>query len=785
MFELDHFDIEDDDELMYRQYMAAGIRVIPLHKIAKSNDALVCGCGNPECVTTGKHPVADGWQNAPMWDDEQVETMRSIWGQLHPGFGALIRDGLLIVDVDERNGGAESQDKLEKKLGISFKSCAGFAVQTGSGGRSAHYYFRQKGEPKKLRQALSEYPGIDFKSTGFVVGCGSPHASGNSYEKMKGWPEDVGEPPADLMEMLEQKSRLNVVVNGVSRDLPFTDLEKIVMCVRNDGADYEHWVRVGMGLHDATNGSDDGYQVWCNWSNLSDKHDERSMPNKWRSFSAGGDDNVTVGTLIKWAKENGYIEPVTFDSDVFKDVEQEKAGEVANSLAVVALAEGVKPWDIPGYAGKVYQWIDGQCRYPRQSITAGATLYALSCIGGMRHTDERDDMTLNMMVFNVAGTGTGKENVNQAVTELFSRIGIVSAMHGKIKSEQEIYRNLMRNQCAFYNIDEIGIMLNKISQAAKGSGASYLVAIIGALMEIYSKANGILAVTGDLKDEIKEKVLIRIAQINKRQDSGNGDAKALESELDLLKKELKDADEGIVSPYLALMGTTTPETFDSTMTEENAKNGFIARALIMREQENNPRWKPGFKKIPLEPMMFSRLSTLYWAGHTAGASERVERIGDKKKIITDSEADHALNECYEYFWLQGESHKSRTGLEGITRRGWEMVSKISLILAMADGGVRTLDHVVYGFALAKSDVALKIEYAYSANEEAQDAITVRLLSRLSFDEPLTRGQVNRVLKSNTAATQELIDSLKSKGYIKVEDSKNENGRPTEYIVRLK
>ncbi len=41
-----------------------------------------------------------------------------------------------------------------------------------------------------------------------------------------------------------------------------------------------------------------------------------------------------------------------------------------------------------------------------------------------------------------------------------------------------------------------------------------------------------------------------------------------------------------------------------------------------------------------------------------------------------------LDEAYEYFWQLGELHKDKTGLVGITRRGWEMASKISLVLAI-------------------------------------------------------------------------------------------------------
>ena len=44
--------------------------------------------------------------------------------------------------------------------------------------------------------------GIDFKSTGFVVGAGSLHKSGNRYEAIIGAPGDIGEAPEALLQML-------------------------------------------------------------------------------------------------------------------------------------------------------------------------------------------------------------------------------------------------------------------------------------------------------------------------------------------------------------------------------------------------------------------------------------------------------------------------------------------------------------------------------------------------------------------------------------------------------
>jgi hypothetical protein len=409
----------------------------------------------------------------------------------------------------------------------------------------------------------------------------------------------------------------------------------------------------------------------------------------------------------------------------------------------------------------------------------------------MRHTDARDGMGLNMMVFAVAGTGTGKEAIFQSVTLLMHRLGVSQAMHGKIKSEQEIYRNLLRNQGAFYSIDEIGIMLQKVTQAAKGTGAAYYIAVIGALMEIYSKSQGILTITGDLKEEIKEGLMAELAKLNKLKDKGENPAK-LEPMYQRLNQALMDADSGMRDPFLTIFGTTTPETFDATVNTENVKNGFIARALILRETENNPRWKDDFCAQELSDQLVMRLMGLYWGGHTHDASQhgqRVERQGDKVSIVTRPDASEMLDEIRDVFWEMGEQHKHSSGMEGVTRRSWEMCSKISLLLAMADGGVRTVDHVLYGFAMAYSDTNAKITLARSKDEEgataADKAATYhnRILSMLSRDDPVPAWKIVKALKMDKATAQPYFDALIQANKITMNTEKPVSGK-TRHSVML-
>jgi len=205
------------------------------------------------------------------------------------------------------------------------------------------------------------------------------------------------------------------------------------------------------------------------------------------------------GTLLHHARDGGYTEDVTF----------EYKGE---PLPADLDTTGIDLKRPPGYIGELTAWINSQCLYPRENLAVAAALCAVSGLAGMRFIDELDDMSANIIAFCVAGSGTGKEAVQQAYLKIMRAASTQGAVHGGFKSEQELMRNLLRHQAAFYSVDELGLVLRKLENASKRGGASYLEGIIGLVMSVYSKANGYLPITGDLKEEIRGNHWARLSQ---------------------------------------------------------------------------------------------------------------------------------------------------------------------------------------------------------------------------------------------------------------------------------
>ena len=467
----------------------------------------------------------------------------------------------------------------------------------------------------------------------------------------------------------------------------------------------------------------------------------------------------------------GSVEDANFDSV--------KTGSFFGSGTVHLLDEPVDVKRPPDFVGELTQWINDQCLYPRENLAVACALTAVSSLAGMRYTDGLDNMSANIIAFGVAGSGTGKEQILQSYLSIIKAAGVQSALHGGFKSEQEVMRNLIRHQAAFYCIDELGITLNKLQNASKKGGASYLEGIVGLVMSVYSKANGYLPITGDLKDDIKQKLTLEYAQIDKKleklaQDSSTDTMRErLENAKEQIIQAIKSVDDGLENPYLTVLGFTTPVTFNDLMTFEQATNGFMARAMIFSDLETNPKRKPRFVKKPMGEGMANILRNLYAHGHydaLESAGARIQHIGDKSTIPTDNAATELLNEVYERFYNLAEQHKATTGLEAIARRGYELASKVSLICALPSG-LRNVEHVRYGYALAMRDIEQKIKLAYSTeNKASSDGLAAKVLSIVDKEHGETLGVIcNRLRSTPKTQVEALLVQMIDKKMIRVEE----------------
>lgn len=681
--------------MTHREFIENGIAVFSLH----SHNTKKCTCGDDNCKAIGKHPRASNWQSSPLWSDQQLDLMEET-NQFATGYGVLCKN-LIVIDVDARNGGIESYAQLVED--IPEVASAGLIVATGSGNGSKHLYFRSPEPPVALLRHLPKYAGLDFQSgSSYVVGPNSLHASGNRYEIVHGSVDEIDTAPAALVAALTKPERHRTEYSGVVMDVSHSDISDMVSYINAD-CDHETWVRIGMAIHHATGGT--AFDVWDNWSSQGSKYPDReTLETRWHSFGRSSLP-VTIGTLIHYAEENGWKRPVEFTN-----------AEVENHDTDIMDTSDIDLLRPPGFVGQVKTWLDNQCMYPRENLTLGASLIAIGNVMGLRYTDDVSHVTSNMFVFGVAGSASGKEAVLQGATEIMRQSGLSPATHGVIKSEQEVIRNLIRHQPAYYLIDEIGIQLRKIKNAQARGGAAHLEGVFGILMSAYSKANGYLLIGGDVKEEIRSvlaKELARLIKMRENNEIQSDDDPRIVS----ATQNLEALEFGLKDPFISIMGFTTPETFDDMMDYEQATSGFIGRSLLITEKETNPRPKRNFQKEPMSERMVNQLINLHKGGYHDQTAVKIEYRHERTVISTTPEAKHFMEKALDWFIDYAEHQKSSSGLEAVIRRGFELMCKVSLVLSCE--GVRTLEHVRYSFALVRRDLETKLALVVSNDKTAK------------------------------------------------------------------
>ena len=774
----------------YANAIEAGLRIFPLNVIEADGH---CGCGDRTCQAVGKHPVTSAWQHTPDWSDDQVESME-MQGKFNTGYGVLVRN-LLVIDVDARNGGVASYKELFTRC--SAVAGAGLIVNTGSGNGSKHLYFKVPAG-MALRQHHPDFPGLDFKSNGFVVGPGSRHKSGNHYTIAVGNFNEIDDAPACLIDLLRKPDRHRSEVNGNIVDVSHAEIADMLNAISPD-CDHETWIRCGMATHHATEGT--GFAIWDTWSRKGSKYPGATqLETRWHSFGKSTNP-TTIGTLMHYAAAAGWQQSVVFESQTdfgdAGDIEVEKVervervekkeGHDSHTDDLPFSIEGIDLLRPPGFVGDLTHWINSQCRYPREHLAVIAAIVSAGNIIGLNYVDERDGVTANIFAFCVAASSTGKEQVQQAAATLMRCANLHRAVHGSIKSEQEIVRNLTRHQASYYIIDEIGILLAKIENAKAKGGAAYLDGVIGILMNAYSKANSFMTLTGDMKEEVRAALLKELSAAKKAIAENEDKSGSIAKRLPSIERAISMVDNGLERPFLSLIGFTTPVTFDQCITYDSANNGFIGRSIIIRELETNPRARKGFRpksgEIPMP--IVGTIQQLAGGGFYDPQATRIEGRGELLRVPTAPDASAMLDAIA--LWLEdyAEDHKSATGFEAIVRRTYEQISKVSFILATASG-LRTVEHIRWATAFCIADMKSKITTVFAADAaktKPAKALESKILTLLSKKDSATLGTIcNRIRGVKPDSIKAAIDAMVKAGTLRMEKTMHPYRKTVEVVT---
>jgi hypothetical protein len=282
-----------------------------------------------------KFPPPEGWQALATTDADTISgwltpltSASDLLSDAPPNIGVLCGNGLVVLDLDPRNGSDESFTALEAKYG---KLPRTRTATTPSGG--THYYFKVPVDREIRNDNRGKVgAGIDIKSNGgYVVLPGSSTEKG-SYS----WIDPtapIAELPAQLLELVTQPRAPKTEVNtGATtaetpkHDLNVADAQEMLKYL-DPNCDYEQWFEICVAMSRMAKGSQSGeprvewFNVLDDWSRQSPKYPGRSgVKEKWDQADTRAS-GFGLKHLSEMAKVGGYNPPPRLaDPSVFPPV---------------------------------------------------------------------------------------------------------------------------------------------------------------------------------------------------------------------------------------------------------------------------------------------------------------------------------------------------------------------------------------------------------------------------------------------------------------------------------
>lgn len=715
-------------------YKDAGLRLIRLRKIINGR----CQCeyereqDDPRgpCPAIGKHPSVNKWQLNNSIDYATL----GYWAKHYEttGIGWALDHQHIILDVDPRNGGNESLEKLEEDIGIKMLDVCTAVVRTG--GNGLHFYFKKDPSMPLACKMPKEYPGLDIKQYGgLVVIPGSIHKSGNDYDWYSAEKSDLmnlATIPSPIAEML---TRARSAARSAAEQSGEGDLDDIkdMLTYLNPSMGYDDWLRIGMAIHASTDGDSDGLLVWDDWSRGGESYRDGLCDNKWHTFGKSGSDAVGIGTLIYMAKEAGWesnpLEKSVPTSQVNK-LKQDWDEEKKSRIAVPSLLDtnDIDIYNPPGLMGKLYNYVYSCSPYDNKNLALACSLVSLGNVIGRRYYLEKyKNIQPNFIALCVAGAGCGKGPVLNAARSILEETGIFGAHNGAIISAKDVSDSLEDNQYCFLVMDEFGHLLKQIENAAKGGGSAHLEGVPKVIMEAFTASS--IGLSNRRKKEIKADWAARINTLKKQIRDGNTGipVEELEAKLKRAKLMMEMQNGQLRNPFLSMITFSTPGTMVTAYNKESAENGFLSRTMAFHENETNPRVKQDFTGTP-ESLPMGLLMSLKNIRFRADDCPfgRLDSYEQKRDAILIAEdAQMLLDNAFEYFHVYADEQKEN-GLESLVRRSRDNVLKICIALG-ADLRAVTVEIARYAIKLVMHELGVKISRVMSTENINSDDSTER------------------------------------------------------------
>jgi energy-coupling factor transporter ATP-binding protein EcfA2 len=265
-------------------------------------------------VTPDKDPLAK-WKTEATTNPKKIRAWWRWQPDAMPAFATGEESGIDVLDLDRKDG--KDGFKALDALGIDPASLSWVIVETASGGW--HLYFARK-PGLRCSVGQGDLAGVDVRADrGFVVAPGAVNAKG-CYSFLKGGLADLDQEARQIAGLASWPAGLPMqarVRSGAGDDkadpsgLPLAVLQSALMAIpiaaREEafGTDLA-WFKVARIIYDETGGSEEGNEVWHEWSEGWGGYDYHLAEDKWNREGTYDGERATVWAIILEAERHGW-----------------------------------------------------------------------------------------------------------------------------------------------------------------------------------------------------------------------------------------------------------------------------------------------------------------------------------------------------------------------------------------------------------------------------------------------------------------------------------------------
>jgi len=283
-----------------------------------------------------KRPYQNDWQNNPL---TRAQLFKEITAGRSTGIGVCCgtpSGGLLFLDHD-----GQSASEILTEWGFSVGSLpSSWMVTSGRVGRFQLIYkipekYWSKIKTRKFQTGVKDSDGsveqIELRWDGAQSIVSGKHPTTDGYRWMDGRsPDDleIAEAPLAIIQKMMEPSKKQTKPAPV--EVFNSDIDKARSLLQSINPsridDYDQWLKIGMAAHSA------GDSLLADWEDLSSKNSKYKpgeCAKKWDSFKRSG---ISLGTLQKFAKEDGWTPPPRIFPDSVVPVEKPETTPIPSKL---------------------------------------------------------------------------------------------------------------------------------------------------------------------------------------------------------------------------------------------------------------------------------------------------------------------------------------------------------------------------------------------------------------------------------------------------------------------